>query len=260
MTDITFSDISQWQPTFDAEAYLKAGHKVIIIRAYSKDDGPDAEMPERRDYVRRHDFTAVGYYQRLNADRDPAGQARDFVKTVGELRANEFPILDLEDGSGNQTPRAEAWFKQVDPWAGFEASLYSGAYFMRDNLGGTARWGNRPLWVADYTNSGDPRPAEEPSGCDWWQFSCTHHFPGLTGEVDANLFHGTAAAFLARVRPGVSSEPAGAYSGLEGGPVVLNPDGRMEVFASAPGGKVSHRWQTQPGGAWNPKWATLGQP
>ena len=258
MTQIRFSDISQWQPSFDAEAYLRAGHKVIIVRAYSKDDGPDAEMPQRRDYVRQHDFTAVGYYQRLNADRDAAGQARDFIKTVGSLKPNEFPVLDLEDGSGNQSPRAEAWFDVVDPWAGFPSSLYSGEYFFRDCLGGPGRWGARPCWIANYTDSGQPdEPA--PDGSDWWQFSCTYSFPGLPGKVDANLFAGSAQDFLARVRPGAQPSAAGAYSGREGQPVVSNPDGRLEVFARA-GADVAHRWQLKAGGEWNKQWAALGQP
>ena len=263
MTEITFSDISQWQPTFDADPYLVAGHPVIICRALSKDDGPDTTMPERRDYVRRFNFDAVGYYNRLNAERDPAQQAREFIDVVGELRDNEFPILDLEDGTGNQVPRAEAWFDVVDDWAGFMASLYSGAYFMRDNLGGTARWGKRPLWVADYTDSGKPNMNEATlpdllATCDWWQFSCTHHFPGLPNGVDANIFYGTGQEFLARVRPGAATGSGFATSN-EGGPVVLNHDGRIEVFAAD--GEVWHRWQGKPGQAFNETgWASLGQP
>ena len=46
----------------------------------------------------------------------------------------------------------------------------------------------------------------------------------------------------------------------EGGPVVVNKDGRLEVFADAGGGVVSHRWQTEVGGAWSDNWASLGKP
>jgi lysozyme len=259
MTDITFSDISQWQPSFDAPAYLAAGHTVIICRALSKDDGPDAMMPERRDYVRGFDFDAVGYYNRLNATVNPAQQAREFIGVIGELAPNEFPVLDLEDGTGDQTMRAEAWFDVVDAWCGFEAALYSGAYFMRDNLGGPGRWGGRPLWIADYTNSGQPDAGEEPAGCDWWQFSCTHHFPGLPGEVDANLYHGTGREFLADVRPGASMQKSADSAG--GGPIVLNHDGRIEVFTIDDAGEVEHRWQGKPGQAFNETgWSSLGRP
>ena len=142
----------------------------------------------------------------------------------------------------------------MDEWAGFEAALYSGAYFFRDNLGGIASWGDRPCWVADYTNNGQPNPNEEPSGCDWWQFSCTHHFPGLSGGVDANIFHGTGREFLTQVRPvAKAAEPFG----LEGSWATLNHDGRVEVFA----GSVAHRWQQKPGQGFNESgWASLGQP
>ena len=46
----------------------------------------------------------------------------------------------------------------------------------------------------------------------------------------------------------------------EGGPVVLNKDGRIEVFAGEPDGGISHRWQLEVGGEWNKQWAGLGRP
>lgn len=244
---ITFSDISQWQPTFDPAAYLAAGHTIIILRALSKDDGPDKMMPERRDQVREHDFTAVGYYNRLNASRDPADQAREFIKIVGDLRDNEFPILDHEDGTGNQTPRAEAWFEIVDDWAGFQATLYSGAYFLNDNLSGVGHWGTRPLWIADYTENGKPNADERPPGSDWWQFSSTHHFPGLPGQVDANSYPNSPQQFLELVRAG--APPTG--DDIMAITAALNENGSLHVFVEAKDGTVWYTYQPKDKNSWN---------
>ena len=244
---ITFADVSQWQPTFDPDAYLAGGHTVIILRAYSKDDGPDQAIGERQKMVRQRDFTAIGYYQRLNADRDPAAQARDFMATVGELQDNEFPILDLEDGSGDQTRRADAWFAVVDPWCGFQASLYSGEYFMRDSLGGTGQWGDRPLWIANYTNSG--RPDEPtPAGSDWWQYSSTSWFPGLTGDVDANTYPNTAQAFLELVRHGAPPKQEDDIMAIA---AALNEKGSLHVFVEAKDGAVWYTYQPAGKNSWN---------
>ncbi|MFJ3725490.1 hypothetical protein ACIPYQ_23365 [Streptomyces sp. NPDC090045] len=41
--------------------------------------------------------------------------------------------------------------------------------------------------------------------------------------------------------------------------VAANADGRLEVFALAPGGSgIFHRWQETPGGAWTPAWQRFG--
>jgi hypothetical protein len=52
------------------------------------------------------------------------------------------------------------------------------------------------------------------------------------------------------------SAPSGA-SALASPAVSLNADGRLEVFTFAPGGAISHIWQTAPNNGWSP-WDSLG--
>jgi GH25 family lysozyme M1 (1,4-beta-N-acetylmuramidase) len=200
--DIRMSDISEWQPSFDAGAYLAGGCTCIIVRAHSG-YRPDATMPGRRDQVRGFPFDAVGYYQYLAHDRDAATQARELLDVVGPLRGNEFLILDCEEGSGNQIPRADAWFAVVDPAQGFPATLYAGESFGNSNLGGWNRWSSRPRWIAAY------RATEPTEPHDLWQNTDAAYFPGLSGAVDGNLFHGTGREFAARMRPGTPTPPSG---------------------------------------------------
>ena len=151
MSDLLLADISEWQESIDADAYIRGGHGVIIARVHSGYQA-DKAVPERIAYLRSKPFVAVGWYQYLAPDRDARQQAHEFMGIVGSLRANEFPVLDLEKGAGEQTPRADAWFNVVDPWAGFQASLYSGHAFLITQLGGIKHWGQRPLWIADYVD------------------------------------------------------------------------------------------------------------
>ena len=258
---ITFADISEFQDNFDADAYINGGYRVVIVRAHNG-YRVDKKWPARRDYVRTKSFTAVGYYQYLAKDRDAAQQAHEFVAAIGRnLLPNEFPILDLEEGPGNQTSRADAWFKVVDPWCGFLASLYSGKSFIQNQLGGVARWGRRPLWIAAYLNSYSADMSQYPPGAEWWQYSDRGRFPGLAGGVDSNVFPGDLAHFLPAVKGSAAPPTPGPVprQGDDSIAVAAMKSGGKEVFVEANDGTVWHTWQTAPGAGWS-KWFTLGHP
>jgi GH25 family lysozyme M1 (1,4-beta-N-acetylmuramidase) len=203
MPTITLADISEHQSNFDAPPYIAGGHTCVIVRAHNG-NRPDKIWPARRDYVRRFKFDSVGYYQYLVESRDAAIQAREFCACVGPLRDNEYLILDLEEGGGNQTPRADAWFRVVDPVQGFPATLYASLYFCRDKLGGWGRWAGRPRWIAAYSSREPTDPHE------LWQNTDAAHFPGLAGGVDGNIFHGSGTDMARTMRRGskVAKPPA----------------------------------------------------
>jgi GH25 family lysozyme M1 (1,4-beta-N-acetylmuramidase) len=201
MADIYMADISEFQANIDAPTYLAGGCETVICRTHNG-YRPDHKCPGRIDYLRGHNFVGIGWYQYLVSGQDPAAQARAFMASVpGGLRGNEWAVLDLEEGSGDQTGRAQAWFDAVDPWAGFPAMLYSGDSFLRTQLGGSARWAGRPVWVAAY---GQSEPAQAHS---LWQFTDAYRFPGISSPCDGSIHHGTAAEFILSVRGGVSPVP-----------------------------------------------------
>jgi GH25 family lysozyme M1 (1,4-beta-N-acetylmuramidase) len=195
MPNITLADISEFQENFDAPAYIRGGHSCVIIRAHNG-YRPDKMWPARRDYVRKHHFDCIGYYQYVVQGRAAQTQAREMCNAVGPLRDNEYLICDLEEGGGNQTPRAQAWFAVADPFQGFPATLYSGLSFCRDHLGGWGHWAGRPRWLAAYQGSepGDPH--------ELWQNTDRGRFPGLAGGVDGNIFHGSGADMARIMRRG----------------------------------------------------------
>jgi GH25 family lysozyme M1 (1,4-beta-N-acetylmuramidase) len=195
MPEIHMADVSEFQSNVDAPTYLKAGYQCIICRAHNG-TRPDHMMPVRRDYLRRHSFVAIGWYQYVVAGRDAATQAHEFLQTLGGLRPNEYVIGDWEEGAGDQTHRAQAWFAVADRWCGFPATLYSGDSFLRNQLGGSGRWRGRPIWVAAY---GQHEPSQAHT---LWQYADNFHFPGVTGPSDVSIHHDTAVEYLSAVRAG----------------------------------------------------------
>ena len=253
MADTRLADISEYQESIDAPAYIGGGYRCLIVRAHNGGRA-DKKWPARRDYLRGYDFTALGWYQYVQASKDATQQAKDFVNCVGELRGNEFMIGDFEEGSGSQVSRAEAWFAVVDKAQGFPATLYSGQSFGKTNLGGWSRWQGRPRWIAAYSSQ-EPTDQHE-----LWQNTDKASFPGLAGGVDGNIFHGSADQFLKTMRPG-GKAPATPTTPARQDTIAVAamPDGRLEVFEQLPSGEVMHRWNAQ-GGGWTSKWESLGRP
>ena len=242
MPDTRLADISEHQENIDAPAYLGGGHTCLIVRAHNG-YRPDSKWPARRDYLRGYDFDALGWYQYLVEDRDSAQQANDFCDTVGPLRGNEFMILDHEEGSDSQVHRANAWFDVVDDWQGFPATLYAGESFGRDQLGGWGGWQGRPRWIAAYRSSEPTEPH------DLWQQTASASFPGLSGGVDGNLFHGTAEEFAQTMRPG---QPAALrpeeYMAIA---AAVAANGNFHVFVEVEDGSVWYTWQGKDKTSWS---------
>lgn len=240
---IRLADISEFQANIDARAYLGGGFGCLIVRAHNGNRA-DHLWPARRDYLRGFPFVALGFYQYLVSNRDAATQAREFVNTVGPLRANEFAILDHESGSGSQVARAEAWFKVVDAAYGMRATLYAGESFGRTNLGGWARWAGRPRWIAAY------RASEPTDPHDLWQRSDAGHFPGLSGGVDESIFHGNEQQFLQTMRAGAPSVAPPTEDQIVAISSVVAANGNLHVFVEAKDGRIFYTYQRKDETAW----------
>ena len=269
MADSFMADVSEWQSDVDAAAYKKGGYQVIICRTYSG-YSPDKKMSGRRDYLRGAGLAGIGWYCYLAASKDPADQARAFINTIGKLGANEWPILDIEEGSGNQTSRAEAFLKVVDDWAGFPGMIYASEGFFSAQLSGASHWKGRPVWVAAYRNSYSPSTAGEPNcGQVLWQYTDRASIPGIAGGVDCSVTRRSVADFMKAVRPGGAApapDPVPAPAQSEIGPVV-KLDGAIAIFAMRASGEVLWAYQTTANGGYagaqpgSPaKWYSLGNP
>src|SRR4051794_22762653 len=76
---------------------------------------------------------------------------------------------------------------------------------------------------------------------------------------------GAIAVLLGSMLPGALTQAAAPQPATSGGArlpqiaVVINTDGRQEVFEQAAAGRIRHRWQLTPGGVWS-EWKDAGAP
>lgn len=188
MTDLVIPDVSEFQGVIDW-GRLTAACPAVIMRLHNGTRLDNYAVANRAG-AHAHGVHALGLYQYLPAAVSPASAANAFCDAVGVLRPGEWPILDLEEGSGDQSGRAHTWYATVAARLhdGPAEELYSGEYFFgAHNL---AAAGFARIWVAAY-GSGEPGIAHE-----LWQFTDARAFPGISGSTDASLFHGSIIDLL----------------------------------------------------------------
>jgi len=190
-------DFSEFQPGADMASVKRMNGGAVILRAAYGTSHPDATFAPHRAAAARLGYGFTGLYHYITAAQDAATQAHAFVRLVGKLGAHEIPVLDLEEGTGNQSARAAAWFGVVDEAFGLtrmplnkRSWLYSGESFAGSSGLGPVFAGARHTWVAAY------RSTEPTIGHTLWQStnglvgSHVTSWPGA-GHCDTNLYHGT---------------------------------------------------------------------
>ena len=211
MSDIVFPDISEFQGAVDHSALVNGlrasyGLAVTIARInyglVKVDNFADANI----DGLRGAGCDAIGWYCYLIAGQNPAAQADLMVRVLqahGGLQRNEFLVCDVEEGSGDQSGRVNAFLDELDaglqvPYPAGQDWWYSGLNFaLAHNL--TAARGQR--WIAAYAA---PEPSLPHTA---WQFTNSRSFPGIANPCDASVFHGSPADFLAVLGIPTASPP-----------------------------------------------------
>src|SRR5260370_8010032 len=169
---------------------------AAIIRVGYGNDHLDRMLVSNRSTIKSLNYTFCGLYQYLRADQDPVTQAGMFINWIGtDLNKGEIPILDLEEGSGNQSLRAEIWFGIIDAFYGLDqlplnqrSWLYSYAVFVSDhNLGGIFA-SPRRTWIAAYQST------EPTIGHTLWQSTDGQFGVNVLswrgcGRVDTSIYH-----------------------------------------------------------------------
>ena len=204
-------DLSEFQPDADMCGIKAKNGGAAIIRACYGTSHPDAVFPDLRAAAKN--FSFLGLYQYLRQDQDPAAQAEAFTRLIGRLAPHEVPILDIEEGSGDQSARANQWFAVADRAFGLadlplnkRSWCYSGDYFAENHGLGGIFDGPRHTWVAAYG------PSEPGLGHTLWQ--CTNGQAGVhqtdwpgAGRCDTSLYHGTLAQLAATItRPALRQD------------------------------------------------------
>ena len=201
MGDLVIPDISEYQGAVNHQALVtdlrsRYGAAIVITRVNYGNTKVDAWADANIDGLRAARPDALGMYTYLIGSDQPAADAGVLGRVLaahGGLRPNEFIVCDVEEGSGDQSSRVDAFLSAADAALRANASKnvwYSGLNFaLTHNL--VAAHGHR--WVAAYGS------AEPPLTHDLWQFSDATHFAGVNEPCDASVFHGSLDNFLALI-------------------------------------------------------------
>jgi hypothetical protein len=158
----------------------------------------------------------MGLYQYLVAGQDPVAQATAFCNWIGPPSAvapGTVFILDLEEGNGDQSVRANAWHDKVDTFYGLKNKplnerswLYSYTSFVAShNLGGIFA-SNRHTWVAAYQASPPALGHTLWQSTDGTSGSNITSWPGC-GRCDTSIHNGTLATLAADAWGGAVEPP-----------------------------------------------------
>jgi GH25 family lysozyme M1 (1,4-beta-N-acetylmuramidase) len=192
-------DVSEFQSNVDWAKVASRNGGAAIIRAMYGANHVDKAWYNgaRRKDAHANGVRALGIYQYLVQNQDPVQQAQAFVSLVGSLQPGEFAIVDLEEGDGDQSARANAWLKYVDgklTYPGYAGAwLYSGESFFKDHGLMPIANSARHTWVAAYAQN-------EPSdvGHTLWQHTEKEAWDGI-GTCDCSIFNGDLNGLLAKI-------------------------------------------------------------
>src|SRR5258708_1673538 len=166
MATVPGIDVSYWKSTIDWGKVHSAGRAFAFIKATEGETyndptfGPNWSGAKSAGVLR-------GAFCYFHPSQDAIKQASLFINAVTSTKDNGElpPVLDIEipDGQDNNTilAKAKAWLDAVEQALGRKPIIYSGYFFLRDNLcspgGAPPAWsGDYPLWIAQYPNQYSP--------------------------------------------------------------------------------------------------------
>ncbi len=187
MGDLRIADVSEFQQ-IDVQQY-GSENPALIARAHNSFRIDHQWNAIATAANADPDILWFAAYQYLTQSADPAAAARAFVDTVNPHRV-DLVIVDIEEGSGDQSGRQHAW---LDTVTGHPEWTYSGDYFARAH-------GLSVDWIAAYQQH-EPTNAHK-----LWQFTDKQTFKGISAPCDGSVFHGDVHDLIALTSGGPNLE------------------------------------------------------
>lgn len=196
-------DVSRWQGQVDWGAVQRSGRTFAFAKATEGATLIDGTFAANRAAMGQAGLVLRGFYHFARPDRNTAAaEAAHFLRTVGPLGPGEVAVLDLEvapelPGIGDW---AAEWLARVQQATGRVPLLYSYQSYLYEIP--TSRLSQYPLWVAAWGDDNGAVPSAQPKTDRWsrwmfWQYTSKARVPGVSTEVDADLFSGTPAELAA---------------------------------------------------------------
>jgi lysozyme len=190
-------DVSHFQQDIDWQQVRRVGISFAFIKAT---EGVSVFDPLFIQNWRKAEMASVlrGAYHFFRPQLDAEAQARFFLGKLKGGPGELPPVLDVEALTTGTTPDqllagARTWLEVVKKSLGCQPILYTGSAFWRKTLKNSSKFADYRLWIAHYTSK--PNPALPAAWPKWtfWQFSQVGKVAGISGNVDLDIFNGTAS-------------------------------------------------------------------
>lgn len=190
-------DVSAHNGDIDFDKVRKAGISFVWIKASEGETLRDSRF-EKNHAAASAAGLRTGAYHFFRFDCDGVMQAMNLCQALGDIRPDMGVAIDVElqnnaEGVPDQTVIANLE-SMTDYLAmrGLPVTFYSNkegyTRFLKD------RFAEYPLWICSFT---DWEPLEEGEPWTFWQYSHAGHVDGIDGNVDEDVFNGTAGALAA---------------------------------------------------------------
>jgi lysozyme len=183
-------DVSHYQSAIQWEEVFKQDIDFVFVKATEGNHLSDSLFARNWEAIQAHGIRR-GAYHFFRASVPAEEQALNFIRNVPMEEGDLPPVLDVEVLDGLTKPevlaRMQTWLFMVEIAYGVKPIIYTNQKFYNTNLAGY--FSSYPLWIARY-NSRGPRLAD---GRKWtfWQHRDTGRLPGISGNVDFNVFRGS---------------------------------------------------------------------
>jgi lysozyme len=195
-------DVSAWQGQIDWGAVQRSGRLFAFAKATEGATFVDRTFAANRAAMGQAGLVLRGFYHFARPDRNTAAaEAANFLRTVGPLGPGEVAVLDIEVTPGPAIGDwAAEWLSRVHQATGRVPMIYSYQSYLYEIP--TSRLTGYPLWVAAWGDDNGQIPATQPKTDRWsrwtfWQYTSKARVPGVSTQVDDNLFNGTPAELAA---------------------------------------------------------------
>lgn len=192
-------DVSHYQGNVDWETLRKNNlleeHplRFVFLKATEGTDLKDETYKENLQKARQAGLRC-GAYHFFSPYSDPAAQARFFIENAALQSGDLPPVLDVENRGKldrkELSERVLRWMDIVERHYGVRPILYTSHKF-RDRYLSDPRFEAYPYWIAHYY----VEQVRYEGQWSFWQYSDLGLVPGVSGNVDLNVFNGTMETF-----------------------------------------------------------------
>lgn len=199
-------DVSEHNGTVNWSKFKASGQAFAIARVSDGINYPDTQFAANWAGIKAQGLVR-GAYQYFRPGQDPLAQAELMISRIGTLGPGDLPpVIDVEtaDGKSGATvvKNVRIWIDRVKSKTGVEPIIYAAQGFW-DTLPSTAQFAGNKLWVANYGQS-CPHLPQTWTKWSFWQSSESGTAPGVSGDVDINVFNGTLTDLKALTVGGAS--------------------------------------------------------